>query len=179
MNQQAMPDTPDWERRWSIDAGSLVLRPVTRQLAQDIIDGGPAARAFAPGALHERIPQAMGFAIRDIESGAAAALPTVWVVIRRADEQIVGDLGTHGLPDDEGRVEIGYALAPSVRGQGVGTAAVAAFLGRLATVPAVRQVTAVTGADNTASRRLLERQQFQLDGPVPDTDQVRYTRNLR
>jgi len=89
-----------------------------------------------------------------------------------------GDLGTHGPPDSEGCVEIGYTLAPSARGKGIGTAAVAAFVGRLAAVPGLRRITAVTGTQNTASRRLLERQGFDLTDPLPGTDEVRYTLSL-
>ena len=102
----------------------------------------------------------MGVAIRDIDSGAAAVLPTVWLVVRRADGRIIGDIGTHGPPDTEGCVEIGYAIAPSAQGQGIGTAAVAALVSRLAATPGIRRLTAVTAAQNTASRRLLERQGF-------------------
>ncbi len=120
----------------------------------------------------------MGFAIRDIDSGAAAVMPTVWLVVRRADGRILGDLGTHGPPDGEGRVEIGYALARSARGKGIGTAAVAALVSRLAATPVVRRLTAVTGAQNTDSRRLLERQGFRITDPLPDTDEVRYTLSL-
>jgi RimJ/RimL family protein N-acetyltransferase len=156
----------------------VTLRPVTRRIAQAVLDGGPITRTFAEGALHDRIPQAMAFAIRDIDSGAAAVLPTVWLVVRRDDGRIVGDLGTHGPPGREGRVEIGYTLAASMRGQGIGTSAVAAFIRCLATVPGIREVTAITGAENTASRRLLERQGFRLIGPLPDTDEVRYTLSL-
>ena len=116
-------------------------------------------------------PGAASFAIVN----AAAVLPTVWLIIRRADAQIVGDIGTHGPPDSQGCVEIGYSLAPSARGQGIGTAAVTAFIGCLAAVPGICRLTAVTGARNTASRRLLERQGFHLTGPLPGTDEVRYT----
>jgi RimJ/RimL family protein N-acetyltransferase len=65
-----------------------------------------------------------------------------------------------------------------VRGQGIGTAAVAALVRRLTSVPQIRRLTAVTGARNAASRRLLERQGFELTGPVPGTDEVRYTLSL-
>jgi L-amino acid N-acyltransferase YncA len=174
MTQPDIPDSADWQERWTIDAGSVLLRPVTRRMARQVLDGGAASRAFADGALHARIPQAMGIAIRDIDSGAAAALPTVWVIVRREDALIVGDLGTHGPPDSAGSVEIGYSLAPSARGQGIGAAAVGALVRRLATVPGIRQVTAVTGAGNVPSRRLLERLGFQLDVSLPDTGEVRY-----
>lgn len=73
-------------------------------------------------------------------------LPTVWFIVRRTDGRIVGDLGTHGPPDSAGCVEIGYTRAPPAPGKGIGTAAVAALAGCLATVPGIRQVTAVTGA---------------------------------
>jgi RimJ/RimL family protein N-acetyltransferase len=178
MTQPGVLDSADWQRRWTIDAGSVTLQPVTRRMAQDVLDGGPITRRFEEGALHDRTSHAMGFAIRDIDSGAAAVLPTVWVVVRRADGRIIGDLGTHGPPDSEGCVEIGYALAPSARGQGIGSAAVAALVGRLATVPGIRRITAVTGARNTASRRLLEHQGFRVTGLLAGTDEVRYTLSL-
>jgi RimJ/RimL family protein N-acetyltransferase len=178
VTQPAGPDTADWQHRWTIDAADVILEPVTRRLAQAVLDGEPGPREFEEGALHDRIPHAMGFAIRDIDSGAAAVLPTVWVVVRRADGRIIGDIGTHGPPDSAGCVEIGYALAPSVRGQGVGTTAVAALVGRLSAVPGIRRITAVTGADNTASRRLLERLGFRLDGSLPGTNEVCYGLNV-
>ncbi len=178
MTQPAGPDSVDWQHRWSIDAGSVTLQPVTRRIAQAVLDGGPITATFEEGARHDRIPGAMGAAIRDIDSGAAAVLPTVWLVVRRADGRIIGDIGTHGPPDREGCVEIGYALAPSAQGQGIGTAAVAALVSRLAAMPGIRRLTAVTSAQNTASRRLLERQGFRLTGPLPGTDDVRYTLNL-
>jgi RimJ/RimL family protein N-acetyltransferase len=178
MTQPAVPDSADWQRGWTIEARSVTLQPVTRRVAQAVLDGGPITRSFEEGSLHDRIPQAMGFAIRHIDSGAAAVLPTVWLIVRRADGRIIGDLGTHGLPDSEGCVEIGYTLAPSARGQGIGTAAVAALIGRLAEVPGIRRLTAVTGAQNTASRRLLERQGFRIAGLLAGTDEVHYTLTL-
>jgi len=178
MTQPPVPDSADWERRWTIDAGSVSLRPVTREVAHAVLDGGPITRRFAEGSLHDRIPQAMGFAIRDADSGAAAVVPTVWLVIRAADGQVIGDLGTHGPPDSEGCVEIGYTLAPSERGKGTGTAAVSALVGRLATVPQIRQLVAVTDAGNTASRRLLERLGFRGTEPASGTDEVRYRLNV-
>ena len=178
MTQPATPDSADWQRRWTIDAGTVTLEPVTRGIAAAVLGGGPVTPEFEDGALHDRIPQALGLAVRDIASGAAAVLPTVWFIVRRADGRIVGDLGTHGPPDSAGCVEIGYTLAPSVRGKGIGGAAVAALVGRLATVPGIHRIIAVTNAQNVPSRRLLERQGFRMTGPLPGTGEVRYTLDL-
>lgn len=119
----------------------------------------------------------MGFAIRDIDSGAAAVLPTFWLVIRPADGRIIGDAGTHGAPDSEGGVEIGYSLAPSAR-PGHRHRRGGRPRQALAVEPGTRRVTAVTGPHNTASRRLLERQRFRLTGILPGTGEVRCTLNL-
>jgi ribosomal-protein-alanine N-acetyltransferase len=127
MTQPAAPDSVDWQRRWTIGAGLVTLQPVTRGIAQAVLSGAPLTRGFEEGTLHDRIPQALGFAVRDIDSGAAAVLPTVWFIVRRADGRIVGDLGTHRPPDSAGCVEIGYTRAPPARGKGIGTAAVAAL----------------------------------------------------
>ena len=98
MTQPAVPDSADWQRQWTIDAGDVLLQPVTRCMAEDVLAGGPITRTFETGALHDRIPQAMGVAILHIDSGAAAVLPTVWLVTRRADGQILGDIGTTAHP---------------------------------------------------------------------------------
>jgi RimJ/RimL family protein N-acetyltransferase len=55
---------------------------------------------------------------------------------------------------------------------------VAALVRRIAAVPGIRRITAVTGAQNTASRRLLERQGFRIRDQLPDAGQVRYTLSL-
>lgn len=160
------------------EAGSVTLQPVTRRIAQDVLDGAWITRRFEKGALHGSIPQAIEVAIGSIDSGAAAMLPTVWLAVRSADGRILGDLGTHGLPDSRGCVEIGYSLAPSARGQGVGTAALAAPRQPPRGGAGIRRITAVTGAQNATSRRLLERQGFRIAGTLPGTDEVRYTLSL-
>jgi RimJ/RimL family protein N-acetyltransferase len=80
------------------------------------------------------------------------------------DGRVVGDLGTFGPPDDDGRVEIGYGLAAPFRGRGLGTEAVRTFVDWLVTVPEVRVVAARVEVGNEASRRLLSRIGFALTG---------------
>ena len=45
-------------------------------------------------------------------------------------------------------------------------------------MPGIRRITAVTAAQNTASRRLLERQGFCIMGLLPGTGEVRYSLSL-
>jgi RimJ/RimL family protein N-acetyltransferase len=87
-----------------------------------------------------------------------------WFVVLAEDGRVVGDLGTFGPPDADGRVEIGYGLAAPFRGRGIGSEAVATFVDWLVSLPGVRVVTASVEVGNEASRRLLARIGFVLVG---------------
>ncbi len=73
---------------------------------------------------------------------------------------VVGDCGWFGPPGDDGEVEIGYGLARSVRGQGVGTAAVRALL-EWVRKQGASSVRAEVLPGNEASLRLLHRLGFE------------------
>ena len=79
------------------------------------------------------------------------------------DDVLVGECGWLGGPDEAGDAEIGYGLAASVRGRGLGTEAVALLAAWVEQQPGVRRVTADCLVGNLASRRLLERLGFRLD----------------
>ncbi len=74
------------------------------------------------------------------------------------DGVVVGDCGWFGPPTD-GVVDLGYGLAPSARGRGLGTAAVSLLLDWVADRGAV-QARAEVLPGNAASLRLLARLGF-------------------
>jgi ribosomal-protein-alanine N-acetyltransferase len=80
------------------------------------------------------------------------------------DGVLLGECGWLGGPDDHGAVEIGYGLAGSARGRGVGTEAVGILAAWVERQPGVRRITADALVGNEASRRLLERLRFRADG---------------
>lgn len=81
-------------------------------------------------------------------------------VTRLADGQAVGGIGFKGPPND-GRVEIGYGLAPSARGHGLATEAVRAIV-EVARTQKVTRVLASTTHDNVASQQTLLHAGFTL-----------------
>ncbi|MDT7538194.1 MAG: [ribosomal protein S5]-alanine N-acetyltransferase [Actinomycetota bacterium] len=83
------------------------------------------------------------------------------------DDVLLGECGWLGGPDDHGDVEIGYGLAGSARGRGIGTEAVAMLAAWVETQPGVRRITADALVGNEASRRLLERLRFRADAEHP------------
>jgi RimJ/RimL family protein N-acetyltransferase len=87
-----------------------------------------------------------------------------------APRTLVGWGGFKGPPDDDGAVEIGYAIAPAWEGRGVATAAAGALVDEAWAAPAVRAVTAHTLIGPGASVRVLEKLGFERDGNNFDGD---------
>jgi RimJ/RimL family protein N-acetyltransferase len=82
-------------------------------------------------------------------------------------DRAVGVGGFFGPPDAHGSIEIGYAMMPSFREQGLATEAVEGLLGWALQDERVKSVKAQTLAHLMASRRVLEKTGF-----TPATDQV-------
>jgi [ribosomal protein S5]-alanine N-acetyltransferase len=129
-----------------------------------------AVRALVEGR-EPGLPLAVGYPHADTLDGlrVAAAHATEdaalggWFIVRRADGAVIGDLGTKGVVDERGRVEIGYGLSAAFRRQGYGGEAVGALVSWLGSQPGVRVVTAEVEVGNGASRRLLERLGFVVE----------------
>ena len=96
-------------------------------------------------------------------SGLALQPFFAYVIVRRSDGLAVGDAGFHGPPRD-GEVEIGYALVPAARGDGLAGEATGLLVDWARAQPGVRRVAARVDPSNEASRRLLEKLGFVRDG---------------
>jgi RimJ/RimL family protein N-acetyltransferase len=143
-----------------LESAHLVLVPQTMTAARALLAGEDAGLPLAEGYPHADTFDALRMVV---EHGGPD--DGGWFVVLSDDAaggRVVGDLGTFGPPDDEGRVEIGYGLAAPYRGRGIGTEAVGTFVDWLVTVPGVRRVVARVEVGNEASRRLLARIGFSL-----------------
>ena len=72
---------------------------------------------------------------------------------------VVGGAGSHGEPDADGTVEIGYGVAPEWQGRGVATAAVEQLM-VIARAVGARRMVAGTDPANVPSGRVLEKSGF-------------------
>jgi RimJ/RimL family protein N-acetyltransferase len=132
-------------------------------------DGDPSCVSrydAAPGWPHDDTADALRF---------AAGGGWTWLVLDD-DRRVAGECGTKAPPDADGRVEIGYGLAPGSRGRGLGTRAVAELLDELEHSGVVREVSASVHPSNVASRRLLERLGFAI--VTADDGEIGYARAL-
>lgn len=93
-------------------------------------------------------------------------------------DRAVGTGGFFGPPDEDGVVEIGYAMSASFREQGMATEAVSGLLDWAFSHPEVKRVLAFTEPHLTASRRVLEKTGFEEQGQETRNGvlEVRYER---
>ena len=83
---------------------------------------------------------------------------------------VIGFGGFKGAPSADGVVEIGYAIAPAFRGQGLATVAVAQMVQRAFADVAVRAVDAHTLGHDNPSTRVLQKTGFRKLAELEDPD---------
>lgn len=83
---------------------------------------------------------------------------------------LVGFGGFKGSPSPDGVVEIGYAIAPAFRGQGLATDAVTQMVQRAFADVAVRAVDAHTLGHDNPSTRVLQKTGFRKVAEIEDPD---------
>jgi len=137
----------------------LRLVPFDDDTARAVLNGDLSGVDAVEGWPHDGTINGLSHAV-DLDE------PPGWMIT--VNGRVIGDCGTHGSADVDGAIEIGYGLADSFRRQGYGTEAVGAMTDWLLCRPGTRTIRARTLADNTASRRVLEKNGFSLAGYDPD-----------
>ena len=128
----------------------LLLHALTIEEARALHAGEPLRGwALAPGYPLPDTHDGVAFVVRHgIEDFG------FYLVVRRDDELVVGEIGFVGPPKD-GAVMIGYAIVPSARRHGYATEAIAALSEWALAQPGVGEVRAQTLPDNEPSIRAL------------------------
>ena len=90
---------------------------------------------------------------------------SVWLVLRKEDRNVVGNLGFCGAPDEEGRIEIVFELEKGFEKKGFMTEAVRALCRWAKLQPDVYRIMAHVQADNLKAQRVLINGGFILDEP--------------
>lgn len=157
------PDGATGAQGTDIETDRLILRPITAEAAAALVADRPAAteilRAAIPGDwphpnLLEFLPQLAGLGDALQPFGALA-------IVERATNEVVGDIGFHGPPDSDGRVEVGYSIVPDRRRRGYAAEALAGLVDWTARQAGVREVMARCEPSNVGSVRTLESQGFE------------------
>lgn len=85
---------------------------------------------------------------------------TLWTVISKADNKMVGDICIIGEPNPAGEIEIGYGTYDEFQGKGFMTEAVSGIISWAEMQPEINAVNASTEKSNIASFKVLEKNGF-------------------
>jgi [ribosomal protein S5]-alanine N-acetyltransferase len=85
---------------------------------------------------------------------------TLWTLISKAENKMVGDLCFFGEPNQEGEIEIGYGTYDEFQNKGYMTEAVGGMIEWAKAQPNVRVIIADSTKNNKASLRVLEKNNF-------------------
>lgn len=89
---------------------------------------------------------------------------TLWTIISKDENKMVGDICFVGEPNEAGEVEIGYGTHEYYRGKGYMTEAVLAIIHWASQQQGIRSITAATLKDNVASYAVLQKNGFVKTG---------------
>lgn len=85
---------------------------------------------------------------------------TLWTIISKDDNKMVGDICIVGEPNPEGEIEIGYGTYDEFRGKGFMTEAVSGIIKWATNQPKVLSIIALTEKENIASYIILLKNNF-------------------
>ena len=149
-----------------VETDRLLLRPITAAAAAALAACDPVGAELLGATIPTDWPHPNLLDFLPVLAAAGdAVLPFgAWAIVERATNEVVGDIGFHGPPDDGGRVEIGYAVVSLRRLRGYASEALAALVRWAGGQPGVTEVTARCEPSNGGSIRTLERGGFERLG---------------
>jgi len=140
----------------------LTLIPVTFSILKDISNGGKSELEkigiYTDGKWPTKdTKDIIPIILKEMEKTKTPSGFEFWIVVRNEDKKILGDIGFHGKPDEEGFVEVGYGLVEDERGKGYGFEALNAIISWAKSHPDVKTIKAECLLDNFPSIRILEK----------------------
>lgn len=117
----------------------------------------PTKRLISPE-LKEALEETILPGVADLDKNFLFS--TLWTLILKSENKMVGDLCFVSPPDPIGEIEIGYGTYEDFRGSGFMTEAVRGMIGWAKTQAGVKAIVASTDKDNPASFSVLQKNGF-------------------
>lgn len=150
-----------------IETERLIIKPLTfNQLKKYILNDNSleqelnlneTSRSISPE-LKEALEQTILPNVADTTKNYLYS--TLWTLISKHDNKMVGDLCFTGAPNVDGEIEIGYGIYDIFEGKGFMTEAVEGMILWAEKQPEISAIIADTEKQNTASFRVLEKNGF-------------------
>ncbi|MGW3915043.1 GNAT family N-acetyltransferase [Streptomyces sp. NPDC005070] len=153
-----------WNNNLVIGTERLTLQGVTPAAAAELRAGGTGGFEWIESGPFHGTRDAAGMVASSYEKGVHRPEWGMFVLVRREDGLAVGAIGFHGVPDEEGRAEVGYDLAENARGRGYATEALSALAETALARDDVKLLFAAIERENAPSQRVIARAGFTRAG---------------
>jgi ribosomal-protein-alanine N-acetyltransferase len=156
----------------AIPSSRLVLVSFSPRAMRAVLDGdlGTAEQeldAAVPRGLRERLGELFERRLPEVDRDPSL-LPWVARAMILTDDlgvrRVIGSVGFHGRPNEDGQVEIGYHVEPGFRRRGFATEAVRALLGWAAAEHGITRFRASVAPSNEPSLAVVMRLGFRQTG---------------
>lgn len=146
----------------SIHTERLTLIPVTSKVASDLALGTTGSLEAMELRTNGRWPRQdtmdiLPFVLQAFQENPESTGFEFWMIVRKDSNAIIGDIGFHGTPDDQGVVEIGYGLIEEEQRKGYGHEALQAMMEWAKAHEQVTVIRADCLVTNVPSIRILEK----------------------
>ena len=144
---------------------TVSLREMSREAAGAILAGDP------PHDVRVAQDYPTEFSVGVAQCVGAVGQFGPFMVHRSDDDVVVGEIGG-AFVDEQGSIEIGYAIVESQRNRGYATAAIEALVTKARAAPEVRRILAHAPIERPQSGRVLEKAGFSMMREMDDADET-------
>jgi len=104
--------------------------------------------------------------LKAIERDPNELLWRIRLVVLRSNRTVIGSINLKGMPDKNGRVEIGWGISEDYRRRGKATKATEAVMGWAFSQPGVKRIIATIPINNIESERVAQRLGMKQSGEL-------------
>lgn len=146
----------------NLHANRLTLIPMTLEITQSLIKGSSKEIEKLGIKCDKKWPTEDTMDILPIINSSLekTKIPTgfeTWMIVDKNNNKIIGDIGFHGKPNENGEVEVGFGLIEHERGKGFGSESLNAIMDWLKLQESVKVIKAECLISNKPSARILEK----------------------
>ncbi|GAA0706638.1 GNAT family protein [Paraclostridium ghonii] len=149
----------------NIHTNRLILIPITLEITKSLINGSSKEVENLGIKCDKKWPTKDTIDILPIINASLekSKIPTgfeTWMIVDKNNKKIIGDIGFHGEPNENGKVEIGFVLVEHEREKGFGFESLNAIMDWLDFQESVKVIKAECLISNKSSARILEKVGF-------------------
>jgi RimJ/RimL family protein N-acetyltransferase len=110
------------------------------------------------------------YRINKVRKNPEVAKYLLRVGVLRESEEIIGSVGFHNLPDENGMIEIGFGVDPTFQNKGYGKQLLHGMWGWVVSEPAVKTLRYTVAPENLVSQHIINKLGFNLVGEQMDEE---------